>query len=133
MGRGGSGDSSARSASFKKSCIIHFKLDLEQRIKELQGGTFDPCGFAAIVQELFDCEMAFGGTRESLLAKEPKKWVDFLRGLFLFNREWRPYEVRYAHGSPDAAKLSDEDQRASFTGYDDAIAEAAAAADASAP
>lgn len=109
---------------------IHFKLDLEKEITKLQGGKFRPCGFAVMIQAMFDCDMQFGSTRERFLAQEPAKFVDFMRALFLLNREWRPQEVKYKHGSPDTAKVSEQDKLAAFKGFDDTAAENAALAEA---
>lgn len=112
---------------------IHKRLHIEDEIKALQGGTFDGCGFAVMIQNMFDCDMEYGSTRENFLAKEPKKFVDYVRKLFLVNREWRPYEVKYKHSSPASAKLSAEDEAATFDQYDEGAAENPTGVDAAQP
>lgn len=100
---------------------IHKRFHNEDEIKKLQGGNFDGCGFAVLVQVWFDTDMApyvTIHTRKDFLEKGEEKFVNFMRQLFLVNDEWRPYEVKYKHGSADSAKLSEEDKNAGFSEYD---------------
>jgi hypothetical protein len=98
---------------------IDMRLGLRTDLTEVQGGSYNSHAFPWWVQSWLNSAIAWdeGGTREGFIKAQPK-YAAFVRKYFLANREWRPYEVNYKHGSPETAVLTDEDKTAEFTGFD---------------
>jgi hypothetical protein len=99
---------------------IHRKLDLTEELKRVQGDGYDRENFPWWLQSWFDCAIAWGagGTRTGFRSSAATQ-ATFMLTLFSGNREWRPYEVKYEHGSLASAVISAQDKaETALTGYD---------------